>query len=31
MIINNYIDFEFKIVIIIFELNNLNVKYYIIG
>ena len=31
MIINNYIDFEFKIVIIIFEVNNLNFKYNIIG
>ena len=31
MIINNYIDFEFKIVIIIFEVNNLNIKYNIIG
>ena len=31
MIINNYIDFEFKIVIFIFELNNLNIKYNIIG
>ena len=31
MNIHNYFDFEFKIVIIIFELNNLNVKYNIIG
>ena len=31
MNINNYFDFEFKIVIIIFELNNLNIKYNIIG
>ena len=31
MIINNYIDFEFKIVIIIFEVNNLNIKNNIIG
>ena len=31
MIFNNYIDLEFKLVIIIFELNNLNVKYNIIG
>ena len=31
MNINNYIDFEFKIFIIIFEVKNLNIKYNIIG
>ena len=29
MIINKNIDFEYKIVINIFEVNNLNIKYYI--